>query len=79
MTRDEPEKQEEKTRRRIDPLIYGLLSRLPRPGEMWSEAARKEWMETLEANLKLVYPNGPAPKPGQPGYVQPQAGTVRSP
>ena len=74
------EKQEGQTRRRIDPLIYGLLSRLPKPGELWTEAARKEWLETLEANLKLVYPNGPI-KPGQPGgpaHAQPTPGTVRS-
>jgi hypothetical protein len=56
---------------RVDPLIRGLLLRLPEPGRPWPDAERKEWMTTLEANLKLVYPNGPI---AAPGTVRPPVG-----
>lgn len=52
-------------RRRLDPLIRGLLDRLPPPGSTWPEAKRKDWLATLEANLDLVYPDdGTKPAPG---------------
>jgi hypothetical protein len=57
------------SRRHVEPLIQGLLQRLPKKGEAWPEAARKEWMATLEANLKLIYPDA---KPN----VQPQTRPV---
>lgn len=65
---------EKEPRRRVDPLIGGLLVRLPKPGTIWPEEERKEWMATLEANLKLVYPAAPQGKPhGQsaPGTLRP--------
>jgi hypothetical protein len=47
----------------LDPLIQGLLSRLPPPGEVWSEEKRKKWLQTLSANLEIIYPpEGPANK-----------------
>ena len=69
-TTDTKARGERRQRRRlVDPLIQGLINRLPAPGSPWAEDGRKEWMATLEANLKLVYPNGPIT----------QAGTVRPP
>jgi hypothetical protein len=44
------------SRRHVEPLIQGLLQRLPKKGEAWPEAARKEWLAALEVNLKLIYP-----------------------
>jgi hypothetical protein len=40
----------------LDPLIEGLLSRLPSPGDVWGIEKRKKWIETLEANLEMIYP-----------------------
>jgi hypothetical protein len=44
------------SRVRFDPIIRGLMQRLPKPGEPWPEDERKEWLQTLEANLRLIYP-----------------------
>jgi hypothetical protein len=40
---------------RIDPIIQGLLSRLPRSGDVWPEADRKLWLQLLEGSFKLIY------------------------
>jgi hypothetical protein len=40
----------------LDPLIAGLLDRLPPPGESWPEDKRKGWLQTFEANLEMIYP-----------------------
>jgi hypothetical protein len=32
----------------IDPIIRGLLARLPKSGEAWPESERKLWLELLE-------------------------------
>jgi hypothetical protein len=40
----------------LDPLIQGLLSRLPKPGEPWSADKRQKWLQTLAANLEMIYP-----------------------
>jgi hypothetical protein len=40
----------------LDPLIIGLLDRLPPPGESWSIDKRKKWLLTFEANLEMIYP-----------------------
>ncbi len=42
----------------LDPLIAGLLDRLPPPGEIWSTEKRKKWLQTFEANLEMIYPEG---------------------
>jgi hypothetical protein len=39
----------------IDPIIMGLLDRLPKPGDMWPEADRKLWLQLLEGSFKLIY------------------------
>jgi hypothetical protein len=41
----------------LDPLIIGLLDRLPPPGESWSIEKRKKWLQTFEANLEMIYPS----------------------
>jgi hypothetical protein len=40
----------------LDPLIAGLLDRLPPAGEIWSIEKRKKWLQTFEANLEMIYP-----------------------
>lgn len=40
----------------LDPLIQGLLSRLPSPGDTWSTDKRQKWLQTLAANLEMIYP-----------------------
>lgn len=38
----------------IDPIIQGLLSRLPKSGDAWPEADRKLWLGLLEGSFKLI-------------------------
>ena len=40
----------------LDPLIQGLLARLPKAGDAWGAEKRKRWLQTLEANLEMIYP-----------------------
>jgi hypothetical protein len=36
----------------IDPIIGGLLKRLPKTGDVWPEADRKLWLQLLERQLQ---------------------------
>jgi hypothetical protein len=44
---------------KIDPIIQGLLARLPKSGEVWPEAERKLWLELLAGSFKLIYRDKP--------------------
>jgi hypothetical protein len=39
----------------IDPIIDGLLKRLPKTGDVWPEVDRKLWLQLLEGSFKLIY------------------------
>jgi hypothetical protein len=56
----------------IDPIIEGLLKRLPKSGDTWPEAERKLWLQLLEGSFKLIYkdaaPNKLPPPPGDADY-----------
>ena len=39
----------------IDPIIMGLLARLPKVGEGWSEASRDLWLDLMKNSFKLIY------------------------
>jgi hypothetical protein len=39
----------------LDPIVVGLLARLPRPGAVWPEAARATWLDLLKGSFKLIY------------------------
>ena len=39
----------------IDPIIQGLLSRLPKSVDVWPEAERKVWLPLLEGSFELIY------------------------
>jgi hypothetical protein len=57
---------------KIDPIIQGLLSRLPASGAVWPEAERKLWLELLSGSFKLIYKDKPAghlPDFNDPEYV----------
>jgi hypothetical protein len=43
----------------IDPIIRGLLARLPKSGDVWPEAERKLWLELLAGSFKLIYEDAP--------------------
>lgn len=47
--------ESESTSVMTDPLITGLLKRLPDPKAGFSETERKVWLSTLEMNLALIY------------------------
>ncbi|WP_024587282.1 hypothetical protein [Aliihoeflea sp. 2WW] len=39
----------------IDPIIKGLIDRLPKPGSEWEKSKRKLWLQILENSFDLVY------------------------
>ena len=39
----------------IDPIIRGLLARLPKTGDVWPESERTPWLELLKGSFKLIY------------------------
>lgn len=39
----------------IDPIIAGLLKRLPKTGDVWPDTERKLWLQLLEGSFKLIY------------------------
>jgi hypothetical protein len=39
----------------VDPIIAGLLKRLPKSGDVWPEDQRKLWLQLLEGSFKLIY------------------------
>ena len=39
----------------LDPIIVGLLSRLPKSGDVWPAGERKLWLDLLEGSFKLIY------------------------
>jgi hypothetical protein len=43
----------------IDPIIRGLISRLPPAGATWPKAKRKLWLQILENSFDLVYEDEP--------------------
>ena len=51
----------------IDPIIEGLLKRLPKSGDVWPEAERKLWLQLLEGSFKLIYKDAP-PEAARAGY-----------
>jgi len=58
----------------IDPIIRGLLVRLPKSGAVWPEAERKLWLQLLEGSFKLIYKDAgvklpPPPPPFPPPPV----------
>jgi hypothetical protein len=50
----------------VDPIIGGLLKRLPKSGDVWPEAERKLWLQLLEGSFKLIYKDRPAVLPPPP-------------
>lgn len=43
----------------VDPIIRGLLERLPASGDVWPDDQRKLWLQLLEGSFKLIYKDGP--------------------
>jgi hypothetical protein len=39
----------------IDPIIAGLLARLPKSGDVWPIVERKLWLQLLEGSFQLIY------------------------
>lgn len=42
----------------VDPIINGLLARLPRSGAVWPKAQRGLWLKLLEGSFELIYQDG---------------------
>lgn len=54
----------------IDPIIAGLLARLPKSGDVWPVAERKLWLQLLEGSFQLIYKDAPAKLPPPPGDAE---------
>ena len=54
----------------IDPIIEGLLKRLPKTGDVWPEDDRKLWLGLLEGSFKLIYKNAAAKISRPPGDAE---------
>jgi hypothetical protein len=54
----------------IDPIIDGLLKRLPKTGDVWPEADRKLWLQLLEGSFKLIYKDAAPKIPPPPGDAE---------
>jgi hypothetical protein len=39
----------------VDPIIAGLLKRLPKSGDVWPKTQRKLWLQLLEGSFDLIY------------------------
>lgn len=50
----------------VDPIIRGLLERLPPSGDVWPDADRKLWLQLLEGSFKLIYKDKTAALPPPP-------------
>jgi hypothetical protein len=49
----------------LDPIIDGLLERLPAPGDYWDKAQRKLWLTIIEQVFDLIYDDQPQPEPNE--------------
>lgn len=47
----------------LDPVIKGLVDKLPPPGSVWAEPDRQLWLQILESSFKLVYEDKPIALP----------------
>jgi hypothetical protein len=59
----------------IDPIIRGLLVRLPKSGDVWPEADRKLWLDLLAGSFKLIYKDAPSASKSCPECGQPFQGS----
>ena len=41
----------------LDPIIKGLIDRLPKAGSVWPSAKRKLWLKIIEDSFELIYTN----------------------
>jgi hypothetical protein len=47
----------------IDPIITGLLARLPKAGAVWPEPERELWLQLLKGSFQLIYKDKPKDNP----------------
>ncbi len=47
----------------LDPVIKGLIDKLPPPDSVWAEPDRQLWLQILESSFKLVYKDKPIALP----------------
>lgn len=50
----------------LDPIIKGLIDRLPKPGSRWEKSKRKLWLQILENSFDLVYEDMENQSEGEP-------------
>ena len=46
----------------LDPIIEGLLDRLPELGTVWPKAKREAWLNILRQSFDLLYEDEPKPQ-----------------
>jgi hypothetical protein len=40
---------------KVDPIVQGLLARLPKSGSTWPQGERQLWLNLLGESFKLIY------------------------
>ena len=58
----------------LDPILWGLLEKLPEPGAIWDKPERVKWLQLFQLTLEMLYPDAeptatntpPGPKAMQP-------------
>ncbi len=54
----------------LDPIIRGLINRLPKSGDTWPKSERKLWLGILENSFELVYRDGEKGQPSTTGMKE---------
>lgn len=56
------ESREQNDQVELDPIVWGLLEKVPAPGETWPKAQRQAWLNILTQTFDMLYPEEkPAP------------------
>lgn len=50
------------SRAALDPIIDGLLARLPKPQAIWPQEEQELWLKLLAGSFNLIYKSGPDTK-----------------
>ena len=67
----EQENNGEPTGAELDPIIDGLLTHLPAPGDPFPRKERDLWMQIMGLTLELVYPDDEEAEGGEPAEPEP--------
>lgn len=57
----------------LDPIIWGLLDKVPHNGEPWPKTQRTAWLNLLSLTLEMLYPEQTTTaQPNEPAHASPK-------